>query len=165
MKKIGLLSDTHSYFEPKLYEFFAEVDEIWHAGDIGSDEVLNELEQFKTVRAVYGNMDMTSLRYKIKETERFVCEGVDVCMTHIEAGNPDKHEFSTNNPDKLKLFVCGHTHILKIFRDKKLNLLHINPGAAGKTGPHSVQTAVRFVLDNGEIKDMEVFEKQFRGNY
>jgi len=162
MKKIGVLSDTHAYFDKRLYDFFDKVDEIWHAGDIGSDEVFKTIEKFKPLRAVYGNTDGTSLRCKLKETERFTCEGVDVLLTHIGGypGNYDyliKDEIIKNPP---KLFICGHSHILKIIYDKEFDLLHLNPGAAGLKGIHNVQTAVRFVLDDGKIKDMEVIELQ-----
>ena len=158
MKKIGVLSDTHAFFDARLYEFFADVDEIWHAGDIGSEDFLNEIEKFKPTRAVFGNMDGAHLRYRLSETERFVCEGVDVLLTHI-GGYPGNYEpcikwqLFSNPP---KLFICGHSHILKIMNDKDLNLLHVNPGAAGKTGFHKIQTAVRFVVNDGDIKDMEV---------
>jgi len=160
MKKIGLLSDTHSFFDPRLKDFFANVDEIWHAGDIGSEQVLDTLEKLKPVRAVFGNTDDMAIRNRVKETERFVCEGVDVLLTHIGGypGNYDyriKQQIIANPP---KLFICGHSHILKIMNDKEHKLLHVNPGAAGKAGFHKVQTAVRFELDNGEIKNMEVIE-------
>ena len=160
MKKIGILSDTHAYLDPRLFNFFADVDEIWHAGDIGSEDVLNELEKFKPTRAVFGNMDGAAVRYRLKEIERFVCEGVDVLLTHI-GGYPGKYEPCIKwqiYSDPPKLFICGHSHILKIMNDPELNLLHVNPGAAGKTGCHTVQTAVRFALDEGTIKDMEVIE-------
>ncbi len=160
MQRIGLLSDTHAFFDPRFYELFSGVDQIWHAGDIGSEEVLNLMEAFKPVKAVYGNIDGAELRIRIKQTLRFTCEGMDVLMTHI-GGYPGKyaseikHEIYTNPP---KLFICGHSHILKVINDPKLKLLHINPGAAGKYGFHTVRTAVRFVLDEGVIKDLEVIE-------
>jgi putative phosphoesterase len=160
MKIIGVISDTHSYFDERLYDFFAEVDEIWHAGDIGSEEVLETIEKFKQVRAVYGNCDNIQLRMKLKEVERFECEGVDVLLTHI-GGYPGAYstfvkQLIQEKPPKL--FICGHSHILKIMPDEKYNLLHINPGAAGNYGPHNVQTAVRFELVNGEIKNVVVIE-------
>lgn len=160
MQRIGLLSDTHAFFDPRFYELFSGVDQIWHAGDIGSEEVLNLMEAFKPVKAVYGNIDGAELRIRIKQTLRFTCEGMDVLMTHI-GGYPGKYaseiknEIYTNPP---KLFICGHSHILKVINDSKLKLLHINPGAAGKYGFHTVRTAVRFVLDEGIIKDLEVIE-------
>ena len=160
MKKIGLLSDTHGYLDPRLYDFFAKVDEIWHAGDIGSEDVLDALEKTKPVRAVFGNTDDSAMRKRIHETERFECEEVDVLLTHIGGypGNYDyrmKQQIMENPP---KLFICGHSHILKIINDKEFNLLHINPGAAGIQGFHNVQTAVRFELNKGNIKNMEVIE-------
>ncbi|MCL2072827.1 MAG: metallophosphatase family protein [Marinilabiliaceae bacterium] len=160
MKKIGVLSDTHTYFDPRLYDFFANVDEIWHAGDFGSAEVFDEIEKFKPIRAVFGNVDGAILRIRLKEVERFECEGVNVLLTHIGGypGNYDpaiRSQIYSNPPN---LFICGHSHILKIMNDKELNLLHVNPGAAGKSGIHTVQTAVRFVIDEGTIKDMEVGE-------
>ena len=160
MQRIGLISDTHAYFDPKFYNLFAEVDQIWHAGDIGSEEVLDAIEKFKPVRAVFGNVDGAALRRRLRETERFTCEGVDVLMTHI-GGYPEKYDARIKNiifKNPPKLFICGHSHILKIMNDSNLNLLHINPGAAGISGFHTVRTAVRFALDNGVIKDMEVIE-------
>jgi uncharacterized protein len=160
MQKIGLLSDTHAFFDPRFYELFKEVDQIWHAGDIGSEEVLDAIESFKPVRAVYGNIDGAHLRQRLPEILRFNCEGVDVLMTHI-GGYPGRYapgiksQLYANPP---KLFICGHSHILKVINDNSVNLLHINPGAAGKYGFHKVRTAVRFVLDSGNISEMEVIE-------
>ena len=160
MQRIGLISDTHAYFDPKFYDLFAEVDQIWHAGDIGSEEVLDIIEKFRPVRAVFGNVDGAVLRHRLRAIERFTCEGVDVLMTHI-GGYPGKYDANIKsciyeNPPKL--FICGHSHILKIMNDSNLNLLHVNPGAAGYSGFHLKRTAVRFSLDNGVIKDMEVIE-------
>ena len=160
MQRIGLLSDTHAFFDPRFYDLFKEVDQIWHTGDIGSDEVLDLMEAFKPVRAVYGNVDGATLRRRVKAIQRFTCEGVDVMMTHI-GGYPGKYapqiknEIYANPP---RLFLCGHSHILKVMNDPVLNLLHINPGAAGKYGFHTIRTAVRFVLDQGNIRDLEVIE-------
>ena len=160
MKKIGLLSDTHGFFDPKFLDLFAEVDELWHAGDVGSEAVLDVMEDFKPVRAVYGNIDDAQMRRRIPEFQRFVCEGVDVLMTHI-GGYPGnyspqvKGEIYAKPP---KLFISGHSHILKVVNDPALKLLHVNPGAAGNNGFHQVRTAVRFVLDEGNIMDMEVIE-------
>ncbi len=160
MQKIGLISDTHSYLDDKLFDYFKEVDQIWHAGDIGSEEVLDSLEAFKPVRAVYGNIDNSVLRNRLPAVQRFVCEGVDVLMTHI-GGYPGRYAPTVkktifSNPPQL--FICGHSHILKIINDPSLDLLHINPGAVGKYGFHQVRTALRFVLEKGDIKDMEVIE-------
>ena len=164
MKKIGLISDTHSWFDPRLFDLFKDVDEIWHAGDIGDKKVLEAMDSFKPFRAVYGNIDGYSLRSELKQHERFVCEGVDVWLTHIGGypGNYDrliKTEIQLNPPD---LFVCGHSHILKVINDKNLNLIHINPGAAGRYGFHLVRTAIRFSIDKSEIKDLEVIEFENR---
>ncbi|GAO27776.1 metallophosphoesterase family protein [Geofilum rubicundum] len=160
MQKIGLLSDTHAFFDPKFYELFREVDQIWHAGDIGSELVLDAMEAFKPVRAVYGNIDGAELRRRIPAVQRFSCEGVDVLITHI-GGYPGKYapqikqQIFAHPP---KLFICGHSHILKVINDPSLKLLHVNPGAAGKYGFHTVRTAIRFTLDQGDIRDMEVIE-------
>ncbi|GHT39174.1 phosphoesterase [Bacteroidia bacterium] len=160
MTKIGLLSDTHSYWDDKFAHYFADCDEIWHAGDIGSDEVLNRLAAIKPTRAVYGNIDSHALRAICPQTLRFEIEQVPVLLTHI-GGYPGKYapeirqELYANPP---KLFVCGHSHILKVQYDKRLQMLHINPGAAGKYGFHTVRTIVRFVIAGAEIRDMEVIE-------
>jgi len=160
MIKIGLISDTHSWFDPRFYELFKDVDKIWHAGDIGNEEVLNTIKKFKPIRAVYGNIDGAELRKELNMHERFMCENVDVWMTHIGGypGHYDravKKEITLNPP---KLFICGHSHILKVMYDKKLGLLHINPGAAGRYGFHTVRTAVRFSIDGDDIKGLEVIE-------
>ncbi|WP_282036392.1 metallophosphoesterase family protein [Saccharicrinis aurantiacus] len=168
MIKIGLLSDTHSHFDPRFIDLFADCDEIWHAGDIGDIKVLDKLQQLQETRAVYGNIDDAIIRRSIKENERFMIEGVDVWITHI-GGYPGKYdrrvkaELFNNPPD---LFIAGHSHILKVIYDEKLQCLHINPGAAGISGFHAVRTAVRFNLDNGKVKDLEIIElenKRFGG--
>jgi len=160
MKKIGLISDTHGYINNELFDFFKECDEIWHAGDIGNIQTADKLAEFKELKAVFGNMDGQDIRIVHPKNNRFICEGVDVWITHI-GGYPGHYENAVkpeifNNPPKL--FICGHSHILKIINDKKLNLLHINPGAAGKTGPQKVSTAIRFTIENGNIKDLEILE-------
>ena len=162
MKRIGLLSDTHGYLEPAIKDFFMDCDEIWHAGDMGSMEICDKLETHHIVRAVYGNIDGSDIRRRFSEHLRFSCEEVDVWITHI-GGYPGKYDRSLREAiqkDPPKLFIAGHSHILKVIYDKKLDLLHINPGAAGKFGPHQKMTAVRFVIDGKEIKNMEVFEKE-----
>ncbi len=168
MTRIGLLSDTHSFFDPRFVELFANCDEIWHAGDIGDIKVLDAMNKIKPTRAVYGNIDDAVLRRTLDEHMRFECDGVDVWMTHI-GGYPGKYapqvksEIFKNPP---KLFIAGHSHILKVIYDDKINCLHINPGAAGLSGFHAVRTAIRFSLDKGEIKDLEVIElenKSFGG--
>jgi uncharacterized protein len=133
MKRIGIISDTHTYLTDEIYKFFKDVDEIWHAGDIGNIETSNILEKFKPIRGVYGNIDGHELRAIYPEHQRFTIEGIDVWMTHI-GGYPNKYDIRVReeiyrNPPKI--FISGHSHILKIINDKKLNLLHINPGAFG----------------------------------
>lgn len=160
MKRIGLLSDTHAWWDDKYAEYFAECDEIWHAGDIGSMEVAERLQQLKPLRAVHGNIDGGDVRRLFPEKLRWNCEGADVLMTHI-GGYPGKydrsiaHQIYTNPP---KLFISGHSHILKVQYDPQLQLLHINPGAAGKQGWQAVRTLIRFTVENGEFRDLEVIE-------
>jgi len=165
MIKIGLLSDTHNYLDPAIFNYFSGCDEIWHAGDIGTIGIADQLEKFKPLRAVYGNIDGGDVRKVHPKDQRFLCEKTDVWITHI-GGDPGRYardvreEIKKNPP---KLFICGHSHILKVIHDKKLNLLHINPGAAGKYGLHKVRTIVRFTIDGDAstshgIKDMEVIE-------
>ena len=160
MKKIGLISDTHSYWDDRYEKYFSECDEIWHAGDIGSMEVADRLSEIALLRAVYGNIDDTDMRYRFPEILRFRCEHVDVLMKHI-GGYPGKYDASVRrmlfaNPPKL--FISGHSHLLKVMYDKNLGCLHVNPGAAGMSGFHKVRTLVRFVIDGAEIKDLEVIE-------
>ncbi|TLX72825.1 metallophosphoesterase family protein [Labilibacter sediminis] len=165
MTRIGLLSDTHSYFDPRFAELFADCDEIWHAGDLGDIKVLDAMKDFKPTRAVYGNIDDATIRSVLSEQERFVCDGVDVFLIHI-GGYPNKYSPKAKNElfkNPPKLFICGHSHILKVIYDDKINCLHINPGAAGRSGFHAVRTAIRFTLDNGEIKDLEVIELDNKG--
>ena len=165
MKRIGLLSDTHGFFDPKFLDLFAEVDELWHAGDVGSEAVLDVMEDFKPVRAVYGNIDDAQMRRRIPEFQRFVCEGVDVLMTHI-GGYPGKYParvkalIAESKPD---IFLSGHSHILKVMPDKHFNLLHINPGAAGHHGFHAMRTVVRLNINNAKIGNLEVVELGRRG--
>ncbi|MFK7953926.1 MAG: metallophosphoesterase [Ekhidna sp.] len=164
--KIGLISDTHGYLDPKVFKYFEEVDEIWHAGDIGTEEVLKELQEFKPTVAVWGNVDGGKLRVECKEGEVFEREGVRVLITHI-ANKPPKYnkkvlEYVTYY--KPKLLICGHSHILKVMPDKKNDLLFMNPGAAGKHGFHKMKTLLRFDLEQGEIKNLEVVELGPRAN-
>lgn len=160
MRKIGLLSDTHAYWDNKYVQYFSECDEIWHAGDIGSEEVIKKLEKIKPLKAVYGNIDSHHIRTLCPKTLRFKVEEVDVLLTHI-GGYPGKYspeirnELYSNPP---KLFVCGHSHILKIMYDKRLDMLCVNPGASGKYGFHQVRTLLRFAIDETEIKNMEIIE-------
>ena len=165
MKRIGLISDTHSFLDKRVFEYFKDCDEIWHAGDIGSIELADQLEEFKPLKAVYGNIDNHKLRARYPENLRFECEGVDVLITHI-GGYPTRYNKRTRpmiaeNPPKL--FITGHSHILKVMPDKRYDLLHINPGAAGNHGFHKVKTIVRFTCEEGIIKDLEVIELGKRG--
>jgi putative phosphoesterase len=160
MTKIGLLSDTHSYIDPKVYKYFKDVDEIWHAGDIGSTDVTDTLAEFKPLRVVFGNIDNHEIRAQFKETEIFTLEGVKVFMTHI-GGYPNRYTPGIKEQleaEKPKLFICGHSHILKVIYDKKLQLLHLNPGAAGYHGFHKLKTLLRFELNQGKIENLEIVE-------
>lgn len=160
MKKIGLLSDTHSYWDDRYISYFESCDEIWHAGDIGTLDIALKLGQIKPLRAVYGNIDGQEIRAEYPEFLRFNIEEVDVLITHI-GGYPGKyipavkHILETKPP---KLFICGHSHILKVMYDSKYKCLDINPGAAGIYGFHKVRTLVRFIIDKNSIKDLEVIE-------
>ena len=160
MKKILLLSDTHSHIDEVILKYVDQADEVWHAGDIGNLLVTDTLKNHKPLRAVYGNIDDDKARMEFPLHNRFFCEGVDVWITHI-GGYPGKYNQEirteiTKNPPKL--FICGHSHILKVIYDKKLQLLHMNPGAAGKSGFHQVRTMLRFVIDGDAIKDLEIVE-------
>ncbi len=160
MKKIGLLSDTHAYWDDRYEKYFESCDEIWHAGDIGSAEVLDKLEAIKPVRAVYGNIDGQEIRARVPKHQRFTVEEIDVWMTHI-GGYPGRYDKEVTPQIFIRpprLFISGHSHILKVLYDKTLKLLHINPGAAGKYGFHKKRTLVRFVIDGTEMKDLEVIE-------
>ena len=160
MKKIGILSDTHAYWDEKYLKYFEPCDEIWHAGDIGSLEVAQKLAAFRPLRAVYGNIDGQDLRRFYPQTLRFVVEGAEVLMKHI-GGYPGNYDASIRGSILVrppKLFVSGHSHILKVLYDKTLGCLHINPGAAGTYGFHKVRTLVRVTVDQGEFKDLEVIE-------
>jgi len=157
MKRIGLLSDTHGMLSARIFNFFESVDEIWHAGDIGKVETADQLAAFKPLRAVYGNIDDHVLRRMFALDLRFFCEEVDVLITHI-GGYPGHYEARMRNQFKVKapqLFICGHSHILKVIFDPKYHMLHINPGAAGNKGFHQVCTAVRFVIDGKHIRELE----------
>ncbi len=160
MTKILLLSDTHSYIDESILKYVPQADEIWHAGDIGSLAVTDALRKIRPVRAVYGNIDDHIIQKEFPLNDRFTCEDVDVLMTHI-GGYPPKYtprtkELISQNPPKL--FICGHSHILKVMWDKKRGVLHMNPGACGKQGFHQVRTMLRFVIDGEDIRDLEVVE-------
>ncbi len=161
MKKIGLLSDTHGFLDPSILEFFSGCNEIWHAGDFGDLSVARKLSDLAVLRGVFGNIDGNDIRIEFPEILKFSSEGLSVFITHIGGypGNYDRkirEEIIESPPD---LFISGHSHILKVIPDKKLNLLHINPGAAGKSGFHNVRTAVRFRIENSRVKQLEIWEK------
>lgn len=161
MTKIGLLSDTHGWIFPSVYEFFKDCDEIWHAGDIGGTDVARCLSSFKPLKAVYGNIDDYRVRQMFPKIQIFTVENVKVMMTHI-GGYPGHYESGIKEliiKEKPNIFISGHSHILKVMNDHSLNLLHINPGAAGNSGFHRVVTMVRFQIDGSEIQKMEVYEK------
>jgi putative phosphoesterase len=162
MIRIGVLSDTHGYLHPGLFEFFRKCDEIWHAGDIGNMETVNRLKKFKPVRAVYGNIDGQELRNEYKEHLLIETEEIKTLLIHI-GGYPGRYEsraLDLIRKHRPGLFICGHSHILKVIYDKKNELLHINPGAAGKFGSHQKITLIRFALDGKDIRDMEIFESE-----
>lgn len=160
MKKIGLISDTHGFLDERVFHHFDSCHEIWHAGDIGTEEVLDKLEAFKPTKAVWGNIDGTEIRKRIPENLRWNCEGLDVWITHIggRPGNyatPIKKELLAHPPG---LFVCGHSHIVLVKMDSQLRCLHMNPGAAGKHGFHKTRTLLRFDIHKGLVENLELIE-------
>ncbi len=166
MKRIGIISDTHSYWDDRYLKYFEECDEIWHAGDICSTELIERLQEFRPVRAVCGNCDGGDLRLMFPEVLRWKCEDVEVLMKHI-GGYPGHYDRSIigqiySNPPQL--FISGHSHILKVMHDKHLGLLHINPGAAGMQGWHPERTLIRLTIDGSEMKDLEVISLGLKGN-
>lgn len=159
MTRIGLLSDTHSYLDPQIFAHFETCDEVWHAGDVGTPDVATQLSAFKPLRIVCGNIDREAS--DLPTHQRFMLDGFDIWMTHIGGTppryNPDVRPELLHHPPNI--FICGHSHILKVVRDPtSKNLLFINPGAAGKTGFHLMRTAIRFSLDQGRISNMQVIE-------
>ncbi len=160
MKKIGLLSDTHSYLDPKIYKYFEEVDEIWHAGDVGDVAVIDELRKFKPLKGVFGNIDDAVVRRELPEFQSFLCEDLKVLITHI-GGRPGKYVpeakqlIETHLP---KLFICGHSHILLVKMDPQKEMLCMNPGACGNKGFHKVKTLLRFSVTGDRIHDLEAIE-------
>ncbi|CAN5263122.1 metallophosphoesterase family protein [soil metagenome] len=160
MKRILLLSDTHSHIDDRILFYVGEADEVWHAGDIGGITVTDQIKALKPLLAVYGNIDNPQVRQEFPLNQRFFCEGVDVWITHI-GGYPGNYsqalreEIRRNPP---RLFICGHSHILKVINDKSLRLLHMNPGAAGKSGFHKKRTMLRFKIEKENIFDLEVIE-------
>lgn len=160
MTKILLLSDSHSYLDTRILDYARQADEIWHCGDFGSFEIIEELEKIKPLKGVYGNIDNAKIRSEFPEVSRFLCEKVEVLMIHI-GGYPNrysplaKQEILEKAP---KLFISGHSHILKAMYDDKFKLLHLNPGACGNQGWHKMRTMMRFVINGEEIKDLEIIE-------
>lgn len=160
MTKILLLSDTHGYIDDAILKYVKQADEVWHAGDIGNLEVTDAIKALKPLRAVYGNIDDAKARTEFPENNRFMCEGVDVWITHI-GGYPSRYDLRIRNQiyqNPPKLFICGHSHILKVMNDKQLNLLHMNPGAVGKHGFQKVRTMLRFTIDGDKIGNLEIIE-------
>jgi len=160
MKLIGLISDTHGFLDSRFISHLKNCDEIWHAGDFGSQEVAERLKEIAPLKAVFGNIDNHKIRLEFPENLRFMCEQVDVFITHI-GGYPGRYNKRVKEQLKNKpptLFICGHSHILKVINDKKLGILHMNPGAAGNSGLHKVKTMLRFKIDGKNISDLEVVE-------
>lgn len=160
MTKILLLSDTHGYIDDRILNYIREADEVWHAGDIGSLAVTDAIQELKPLKAVFGNVDGTEIRKEFPLNQRFLCENVDVWMTHI-GGYPGKYSPAVRDAIKKnppKIFISGHSHILKVINDKKLGVLHMNPGAVGKYGFHQVRTMLRFKINGDNILDLEVIE-------
>lgn len=164
--KVGLLSDTHGFLDQSIFEHFKHCDEVWHAGDIGDEDLLHELEAFKPVRAVFGNIDNRTLQNNLPEDLWFTVEGLTIWMTHIGGAPPNynprvKKVLAERIPD---IFICGHSHILRVKRDPKFNnMLYLNPGASGNHGFHHIKTLIRFELKEKEIRNMEVIELGKRG--
>jgi uncharacterized protein len=160
MLRLGILSDTHGFFDPRIAEYFGACDEIWHAGDIGDFDVIVQLNRIAPVVAVYGNIDGTSIRSRYPGHQRQMREGLDIWMTHIGGypGNYDPRVKPAIFTEPPGLFISGHSHILKVIHDKKNGFLHINPGAAGRNGLHKVRTLVRFEVEQGRIANLDVIE-------
>lgn len=160
MTRIGLIADTHHYLDDALFEYFKDCDEIWHAGDFGSEALAIKIREKRELKGVYGNIDGQDIRKEFPEQLVFMCEAVKVMIRHI-GGYPPRYNPATKKElliHKPQLFISGHSHILKIMYDDKLNCLHMNPGAAGKHGWHKIRTIIRFVIDGKVIKDAEVIE-------
>ena len=163
--RIGLLSDTHGHYDAELLEFFDDVDEVWHAGDFGTIEVADRLAEFRPLRGVFGNVDGLEVRDRFPEHERFVADGIDVWITHI-GGYPGRYDrrvrasLRERAPD---LFICGHSHVVRAQRDPQLGLLHLNPGAAGHQGFHTLRTMMRFDIVDGAVQNLKLIELGPRG--
>lgn len=166
MKRIGLISDTHSFLDEKVFKYFEHCDQIWHAGDVGNPIVLDQLEDFKPVVSVYGNIDNQSIRLRAPEKQIFEIEDVKIYMIHI-GGTPPRYAkniLSDLKKEQPGLFICGHSHILKVMPDKNIgNMIYMNPGAAGHQGFHKMRTLLRFDLDQGKILNLEAIELGKRG--
>jgi uncharacterized protein len=164
--KIGLISDTHGFLDKRVFSYFAACDEVWHAGDIGSLELVEQLHSFKPLKAVFGNIDDKEMQTRFPEDQRFRCEDLNIWITHIGGVPPNynprvKKILKENTPD---IFICGHSHILRVKKDPAFNnMLYINPGAAGNHGFHAIKTLIRFDIERKEIKNMEVIELGKRG--
>ena len=160
MKNIILISDTHSHLDDLLIKHIQLADEVWHAGDIGNSELTDAIKKLKPLKAVYGNIDDHQVRKEFPKNLIFCCEEVKVFMTHI-CGQPTKYIKEVNDlliSEKPKLFICGHSHILKVMYQKQYDVLHLNPGACGKHGFHQIKTVLRFVIDKDQIKDLAIIE-------
>lgn len=160
MTRIGLISDTHSFLDDAVFNHFETCNEIWHAGDFGTMQLADQLASFKPLKGVYGNIDDNEIRNRFPEQLVFTCEGVKIMMRHI-GGSPSKYNPETRKElliHQPQLFISGHSHILKVMYDEKINCLHMNPGAAGKQGWHKVRTLIRFVIEGKEMKECEVIE-------
>lgn len=167
MIRVGLISDTHSYLDPNALKHFENCDEVWHAGDFGNYEVAAKIKKMKPLRGVYGNIDGQDIRIEYPENLIFTVENVKVYMTHI-GGYPERYVarakdiIKRENPD---IFICGHSHILRVMRDPKFNnMIVMNPGAAGKEGFHRVRTILKFNINNGKIEDLKAIELGLRGS-
>ena len=160
MKRIGLLSDTHGYWDERYVQHFAECDEVWHAGDFGSEECYKKIASFKPLVAVYGNVDGGNLRHWMPSSQNFVCEGSRVLMTHVGAypNHYDPRIVEAIRLARPNIFIAGHSHILRVMFDRRFDMLYLNPGAAGIYGFHQVRTALRFEIENGEARKMELGE-------
>ncbi len=164
MIRIGLIADTHNFLDEEVFKYFENVDEIWHAGDFGNIELAGKLSSFKPLKGVYGNIDGPDIRSIFTKNLIFICEEVRVLMTHI-GGYPPKYNSRSKKliaDHKPQLFISGHSHILKVIYDEKINCLHMNPGAAGKQGWQMVRTLIRFTIDGAAIKDCEIIELGIR---
>ncbi len=160
MKKILLLSDTHGYIDNKILKYCLSVDEVWHAGDIGNIKIIDKIKEIKPLRGVYGNIDNQEIRNEFPKDNKFNCEDIKVWITHI-GGYPGRYSKRVSEilkSEKIDLFICGHSHILKVIYDKSYNFLHINPGAIGKHGFHIKRTMIRLVIDGKKIEKLEVVE-------